>query len=111
MKNFNGEILILANRNVNQIINLSQSKKVENTIKSIIPELEKINYIVKKSVSYLGISSLGDSSVVYMIKMQSYPDRQWQAKRDAFKIIKDKFEEDNIKIPYPQIEVHNGKNI
>lgn len=127
VKNFNGEILILANRNVNQIINLSQSKqniflelnvayeepteKVENTIKSIIPELEKINYVVKKSVSYLGISSLGDSSVVYMIKMQSYPDRQWQAKRDALKIIKNKFEEDNIKIPYPQIEVHNGKNI
>ena len=127
IKNFNGEILILANRNVNQVINLSQAKqniflevsaayeepteKVETSLKKIIPEIEKINYVVKKSVSYLGISSLGDSAVTYLLKIQSLPDKQWQVKRDALRIIKNTFEEDNIKIPYPQIEVHHGQDI
>ena len=127
IKNFNGEILILANRNVNQVINLSQAKqniflevsvayeeateKVENSLKKIIPEIEKISYVVKKSVAYLGISSLGDSAVTYLLKIQSIPDRQWQVKRDALRIIKNTFEEDNIKIPYPQIEVHHGQDI
>lgn len=127
IKNFNGEILILANRNVNQVINLSQAKqniflevsvayeepteKVETFLKKIIPEIEKINYVVKKSVTYLGISSLGDSAVTYLLKIQSLPDKQWQVKRDALRIIKNTFEEDNIKIPYPQIEVHHGQDI
>ena len=127
IKNFNGEILILANRNVNQVINLSQAKqniflevsvayeepteKVETSLKKIMPEIEKINYVVKKSVAYLGISSLGDSAVTYLLKIQSLPDKQWQVKRDALRIIKNTFEEDNIKIPYPQIEVHHGQDI
>ena len=127
IKNFNGEILILANRNVNQVINSSQAKqnifleinvayeepteKVETSIKKIIPEIEKINYVVKKSVAYLGISSLGDSSVTYLLKIQTLQDKQWQIKRDALRIIKNTFEEDNIKIPYPQIEVHHGQDI
>ena len=38
-------------------------------------------------------------------------DKQWQTERDALKVIKDTFEEDNIKIPYNQIEVHNGKKL
>ena len=127
IKNFNGEILILANRNVNQVINLSQAKqniflevsvayeepteKVETSLKKIMPEIEKINYVVKKSVTYLGISSLGDSAVTYLLKIQSLPDKQWQVKRDALRIIKNTFEEDNIKIPYPHIEVHHGQDI
>ncbi len=127
IKNFNGEILILANRNVNQVINLSQAKqnifleisvayeepteKVETSLKKIIPEIEKINYVVKKSVAYLGISSLNDSCVNYLLQIQSLPDKQWQVKRDALRIIKNTFEEDNIKIPYPQIEVHHGQDI
>ena len=87
------------------------TEKVENSLKKIIPEIEKINYVVKKSVAYLGISSLGDSAVTYLLKIQSIPDRQWQVKRDALRIIKNTFEEDNIKIPYPQIEVHHGQDI
>lgn len=127
IKKYTGEILIIANRNVNQIINMSQAKqnvylelnvayeepteKVEATIAKILPELEKINYTIKKSASYLGVSSLGDSSVVYLIKIDCQPDKQWQVKRDALKVVKNAFEKDNIKIPYPQIEVHNGQNI
>lgn len=127
IKKYTGEILIIANRNVNQIINMSQAKqnvylelnvayeepteKVEATIAKILPELEKINYTIKKSASYLGVSSLGDSSVVYLIKIDCQPDKQWQVKRDALRIVKNAFEKDNIKIPYPQIEVHNGQNI
>ena len=87
------------------------TEKVEATIAKILPELEKINYAVKKSASYLGVSSLGDSSVVYLVKVDCQPDKQWQVKRDALRIVKNAFEKDNIKIPYPQIEVHNGQNI
>ena len=47
----------------------------------------------------------------YLLKIQSLPDKQWQVKRDALRIIKNTFEEDNIKIPYPQIEVHHGQDI
>ena len=70
-----------------------------------MPEIEKINYVVKKSVTYLGISSLGDSAVTYLLKIQSLPDKQWQVKRDALRIIKNTFEELGKDNPYECIKV------
>jgi len=127
IKKATGEILIVANRNITQIINLSQTKqtvflelgvayeentqKVETTINKILPKLEKIEHVIKNSATYLGINQLADSQVIYQLKLDCTQDNQWQVKRDALRIVKTAFEEDNIKIPYPQIEVHNGKNI
>lgn len=124
IKNADGDVLIIANRNVNQIINLSQSKstvflkldvayeekveRVEEVIGKLIEELENIQFVEKKSVQYLGIDSLNDSSVKYMIKIDCLRDKQWQVKRDALRVVKIIFDKENIKIPYPQIEVHNG---
>jgi small conductance mechanosensitive channel len=122
IKKATGEVLILANRNIDQVINLSQkranliiniptayeikSDKVEKTIEKIVTEAKKIKGVFPES-KYLGISSLEDSSVEYAISIICQQDNQWQIKRDVLKIIKDIYEKDNIKIPYSQIEVHN----
>ena len=124
VQSFNNEILVIANRNVTEVINISQSKsniiitipvayelktsKVEKSIEKIMDKLKENDIIDSESIKYLGIDELSESSVNYMICFLAAQDKQAQARRDALKIIKDTFEVDKIKIPYNQIEVHNG---
>lgn len=126
IKNVNGEVLMLANRNIYEIINLSQSsqlvqlnlsvayeEKIENVEKviknNILPNIEKIENVMSNSTEYLGISALDSSDVKYLIQFKCGRETQWQTKRDALRIIKSEFDKHNIKIPYQQLEVHNGK--
>ena len=125
--NFNNEVLVVANRNINEIVNLSQNnnsvwidipvayeektKNVEKAISVIIKKLQKDELINKDSIEYKGINNLESSSISYLLTFRTVHDGQWQAKRNALKIIKDTFEEEKIKIPFNQIEVHHGKDI
>ena len=124
IQNFKNEVLIIANRSVTKVINLSQSKAnviisipaayehstkdVEIAITKTLLKIKKIKSVLPDTVEYLGIDELSSSSVNYLITFLSIHDGQWQAKRDALKIIKETFDEEHIKIPYNQIEVHNG---
>ncbi len=126
IKKNTGEVLVIANRNIDQIVNISQesanvvidiptayeakTERVEKTIAKIITEIKKLEGI-KKEPKYLGISSLDDSCVKYTISIICPQDNQWQIKRDALKIIKTYYEKDKIKIPYNQIEVHHEQEI
>lgn len=126
IKNVSGEVMILANRNITQIINISQKKadliidiptayeiktaKVEKTIEKILEEAMKLNGVSKES-KYIGISKLGDSAINYTISIVCSQENQWQIKRDVLRIIKNAYEKDKIKIPYQQIEVHTNERI
>ncbi len=126
IKKINGEVLVIANRNIDQVVNISQkpanviidiptayeekTAKVEKTISKILEEIQKIEG-VKKEPQYLGISALEDSCVNYTISFFCPQEKQWQIKREALKVIKTLYDKDKIKIPYTQIEVHREQNI
>ena len=126
IKNVNGEVLTVANRNIMEITNLSQKEqkvslkislpyeedidKIETIIKKkVLPKLNNIADVIEDSPEYLGIDELADSSVIYLIVFNCHRETHWQAKRDANKIILQEFGKENIHIPYPQLEVHNEK--
>lgn len=127
IKNLNNEILTVANRNISQIINLSKEKatvlinvpvayeedieKVEKVIDKILEKIENNEFVEKKTAEYLGVNELSDSSVNFLIKFISERDKQWVTRRSALKVIKTELDKNGIKIPYQQIEVHNGKSI
>ncbi len=126
IKKNTGEVLVIANRNINQVINISQKKanlvidiptayelksdKVEKTILKIVEEAKKIKGVSDES-KYLGISNFGDSSIDYTISIVCNQDDKWQIKRQVLKLIKDTYDKDKISIPYQQIEVHYDKKI
>ena len=85
-------------------------ENIENIIvNNIIPNIATIDNVNKSSIKYLGIDELKDSSVNYLIEFTCKRDTQWQAKRDAHKIILNELTKNKISIPYPQLEVHNDK--
>ena len=127
IRNFNNEILTVSNRNISEIINLSKEKaavvieipvayeekteKVEKAIDVVLNKIVKEEDVLKDSCTYLGVNKLDSSSVNYLIKFLCDHDKQWNCKRVALRIIKQEFEKSGIKIPYTQIEVHNGKKL
>ena len=127
IQNAKGEVLILANRNIDKIINLSQKKcailltiptayecdhkKVEKVLKSVLTKIKKEDDVSENDTEYLGIDSFAGSSINYLIRIKCKQGTQFAIKRLALKYIKEAYEENDLKIPYDQIEVHHGSDI
>ena len=126
IKKVTGEVLTISNRNIDKIINLSQEKdtvildiptayeeefdKVEKVLVKTINKIKDNNKDIK-AVEFLGINAFEDSSVIYQVKFTCSRGLQWTMKRLFLKEIKLAYEKNNIKIPYNQLEVHDGQKI
>ena len=127
IQNGKGEVLIIANRNVDKVINLSQKKcvllltiptayeedhnKVEKVLNKVLNKVKKEENVVAEETEYLGIDSFDSSNINYLIRIKCTQGTQFALKRKVFKLVKEAYEENNIKIPYNQIEVHHGEDI
>lgn len=116
VKTFN--IISIANRNIEQVeivsnlinidIPMPYELNVRDAEKAIGDILNKIDQLegVDKS-EYRGVNDLADSSINYQIKVYCEPILKVQIRRDALRCVLLGLDENNIKIPYNQIDVHN----
>lgn len=125
IKALDGQVKIISNRNVTEVINLNQKTpcftlEIPTGYNDKIEEVEKVltecAKILKKEkdiidAKYLGIETLDNSSVNYALRVWCKKGTQWDMKRQALKIVKQNYDKANLTIPYQQIEVHNGKKI
>lgn len=123
--NVDGEVLIVANRNITEVRNLSQKaasnliiaptayeekiEKVEKILGEIVEEIKEWPTMNKDKTSYIGVVELKDSCIDYGIRISCSPGKVWEYRRAILRMIKQKYDKNKIKIPYPQIEVHNEK--
>jgi small conductance mechanosensitive channel len=124
---YDGNVLVMANRNIDKVINLSQkkaimfikvptayecdNKKVKKVLTDIINKVKEYDYVSPNECAYLGIDELADSSIIYLIKIKCLQDKKYALKREILELIKEAYEKNDLKIPYNQIEVHNGSKI
>ena len=76
----------------------------------IAKEVSKLEGVVKNSFKYHGVSKLDSSSVNYLISVDCKQDKRWQIERDLTRTALILLNQNNIKIPYEQVEVHNAKD-
>jgi len=123
IKNWEGQIKILSNRNISELVNFSiensiaivdigiayeeNVQKVEEVLTELAEELTETLPNLKGKVEVLGIEKLDDSSVVFRIIAPTKPLEHYKIQREIRKQIKQRLDKKKIKIPYPQIEVHN----
>ena len=77
----------------------------------IVDKVKKLDDVVPSECKYLGIDQLADSSVNYLIQVKCSQGKQFAVKRAVLGIVKEAYDNNDIKIPYNQLEVHNGKDI
>ncbi len=122
IKDWEGKVKIIANRNISEVTNLSQQraslfiripsayeikkKEVENTIRKIQDRIEQFKGVYK--TEYLGISKFADSFTEYTLKVVCKSSDQWQIERDIYGIIKEAYDAKEINIPYQKIEILKG---
>jgi small conductance mechanosensitive channel len=125
IRNFKGATKIIANRYMDNIINYSFNNSLavvdvsiayecdEDKVEKVFTEMfEKLNGHVPnatKDLELWGVNDLSDSAVVYRIVVETLPMKHVATERFLKKEIKKALDASNVKIPYQQIEVHNGK--
>lgn len=113
------DIVSIANRNIDKIINISGTILVEIPapyeqnidymenviINQIVPKVKEIKDV--KECKYQGVNAFASSNMVYLMKVYCIPDVKLQVNRDSLRVVKKIFDKNNIEIPYTQIDLHN----
>lgn len=119
IKNFKGEVKVIANRNITEVVNLSQQRavlfiKIPSSYEVKRKNVEKVIMKLQTSINefkdvykteYLGISNFSDSSIEYTIKVECRASTRWQIERDIYCLVKDEYDLNKIDIPYQKIEI------
>ena len=110
-------IISIANRNIEQIQIVSNSlyinfpmpyelpvDRAEEVIKDMIEKIKELNDV--QDATYKGVKELADSSIKYLLKIGCFPEKRLQVGRDVRGCILRVLENNNIQVPYNQIDVH-----
>lgn len=125
LKSYTGEIRIISNRTISEVTNYSLNnvlvklivsvsyeddiKKVEKVLQNLFNKLNTTIKELKEDIVINGVDSLSSSSVDFMISTKTSIKDEVNVKRLLLKEIKQTLDKNNIKIPYPQVEVHYEK--
>lgn len=125
IRDYKGATKIIGNRYMDNMINYSlhtslavvdinvgyeySPEKIEKILNNLAKKLNGTITEAKGDIQILGINKLDDSSVIYRITLEVNSMKQYEVERLLRKKIKETFDIEKIKIPFPQIEVHNGK--
>ncbi|MDW7650895.1 MAG: mechanosensitive ion channel family protein [Bacillota bacterium] len=118
IRDFSGELHILPNGSINAVSNRTRGNmramidvgiSYEDDIDQTLAVLEELmrtyaenDADVVEGPTVLGVVALADSSVNIRIIAQTVPMTQWKVERDMLRVIKNKFDELGIEIPYPR---------
>ena len=124
LRSITGEIMIVPNHLIEEVINHSLDKsvavvdipvaydtnidKLEKVLSELFAELNKTIVGLKGEITLLGLQSYGDSSMSYRICVDTIPMEHIRIERELKKAIKAELDRKHIEIPFPQVVVHNG---
>lgn len=124
IQSITGEIKIISNSNITEVINhslddsyefidipISYDEKIEK-VEKVLSEL--CDKILKEQsdlldVTLLGVNELSNSSIIYRVMIKTKTMKQYEIKRIMLKNIKNEFDKNKITIPYSQVVVHNAR--
>ena len=120
---YEGEILIINNGSITQVINHTAANslaivdvnvsydsnidKVEKVLNELCQNIKLDN--LKGNIELLGIEKLGDSAITFRITAEVEAGTQYSTQRKIRKEVKLILDKNNIEIPYNQLVVHNER--
>lgn len=125
IRDFNGQLHIIPNSSIQVVTNRNKGSmrvwvdihvpfdedmnKINNILEKVCTDIKSTNEDIVDGPSILGITSLGESHVRFTIIAHAKADTQWSVERAIRKRVVEKFDEENIKIPYPRKVIVGGE--
>ncbi len=81
-------------------------KLAKTTLEEIINADDRV---LKEPAAFVAVSELADSSVNFVVRAWAKSEDYWGVHFDTIEKVKLSFDEKNISIPYPQMDVHQDK--
>lgn len=120
---YTGEIKIISNRNIGDLINYSMDDSISLIDVEIAYEenLEKIDSVINKicdefkqeknvkQVESLGLNTIASNGLEFRLMVKTKYVNSMAISRKLKRKIIDTFEQNNISIPYQQVVIHNAK--
>jgi moderate conductance mechanosensitive channel len=122
IKEWTGELHTVPNGHIQEVTNYSRENstavvdigvsyaadiaEVEQVLLNVTKELYAAEEDMIEEPYVVGVQDLGDSEVVLRVAALCQPVTHWAIARKLRRAIKDRFDEKNIDIPYPQLEIH-----
>lgn len=124
LKAYTGEVKIISNRNITEVINHSLSssraivdfgvayetdlKKLEHVLDQLCEKLTESLPSLKGKVEVVGITKLNSSSIEYRMTVLTAPMEHYQVERLMKRELLDTLKKHKITIPYDQVVIHHG---
>lgn len=124
IKSYTGEVKIISNRNITELINCSMNDGVSiveiqisyesDLLKAeeILTKLcEKFSEDEKCETNFLGVDNLADNGIVLKVSIKASYSQKFALARKFKEQVKLVLDKNKINIPYPQVVVHDGKRV
>jgi small conductance mechanosensitive channel len=126
IRDYRGKVKIIANRNITEIINWSRHDTLaevkvnvgyENDPDKVLDVLEKVKKELDGSMEQMTgeikifpVTELGENGISYTVQCKCKSYKHFAVQRAIRLEIYKAFKANRIKIPYKQVEIHNGSS-
>ena len=130
LRDFNGVVHTIPNSQVTTVSNMTMGysrylldvgvayKEDVDRVMAVLLEVgqelqseSKLGEDLIEPVEVMGLQKFDDSAIVIRIRFTSRPGRQWDLARELRRLIKNKFDELNIEIPFPHRTLYFGQPV
>ena len=91
-------------------LDISYDNKIDDVKKSINKVIKREKRILDEKEIFVRLTDYKESSIKYTIRVWVNKEDYWDTKFDLLENIKNTFENDGIKIPYNQLDIHIDKD-
>ncbi|CAM3381576.1 small-conductance mechanosensitive channel MscS [Vibrio cholerae] len=98
-----------ATRRVDMVIGVSYKSDLQKTKRVLRETLEKDPRILKDPDITIGVLTLADSSINFVVRPWCKTEDYWKVYYDSMQAIKEELDANGIEIPFPQMDVHLNK--
>ncbi|MEH0373478.1 small-conductance mechanosensitive channel MscS [Vibrio mimicus] len=96
-------------RRVDMVIGVSYKSDLQKTKRVLRETLEKDPRILKDPDMTIGVLTLADSSINFVVRPWCKTSEYWAVYFDSMQAIKEALDANGIEIPFPQMDVHLNK--
>lgn len=127
LRTFNGDVHYMRNGQIDTIINQTKDfsyplfnigVSYKSDVTQVIRVLKELGNELRENPEYskyvlsdievFGLNEFQDSAIIIQARIKTTPQEQWMVKRKFNQMIKERFEQVGIEIPYPQVVVNKA---